>query len=141
MGILRPLTLSDSGLCAEFIGRLDGADIRRRFGTRKLEPKDLLVRRCWGAFDTARSLAGIVSLHPVSERLAEFGLIVRSDRKRRGIGRTLVACLRRWVPRPTLVGYVTAENGPMLALARATGFSLSRWDETLVRITLAGGRA
>lgn len=140
MGILRPLTLSDAAACVDFIGRLDGADIRFRFGTRKLKPEDLLSRRCWGAFDAARALVGVVSLDPVSERLAEFGLIVRSDRKRRGIGRALITHLKRWTEGLTLTGYVLAENGPMLALARTCGFTLARWDETLVEITLAACR-
>src|SRR5579859_337291 len=134
MGVLRPLTLSDAPACAEFIGRLDGADIRYRFGTRKLRPEDLLGRCCWGAFDAARSLVGIVSLDPVSERLAEFGLIVRSDQKRRGIGRALIAHLRRWAAGSTLIGYVMSENRAMLALARASGFTLARWDDSLVEI-------
>jgi acetyltransferase len=56
---------------------------------------------------------------------AEFGIIVRSDHKGRGLGRLLIDKMIRYCKaRGTrrLVGDVLAANAPMLQLARALGF-------------------
>jgi acetyltransferase len=83
---------------------------------------------------------------PDGER-AEFAIIVRSDLKGAGLGRTLLEkmigyCRERGVQE--LVGQVLPDNRRMLALARDLGFSSRRLAEEAVvevRLPLRGSPA
>jgi acetyltransferase len=71
---------------------------------------------------------------------AEFAIIVRSDVKRRGLGRMLFDKMIRYCrSRGTekLVGDVLKENKPMLNLTRRLGFAeRNSPDPAVVRVTL-----
>jgi hypothetical protein len=69
--------------------------------------------------------------------MAEVGLIVRSDHKRRGIGRTLLTGVIQGVRRrdlTLLIGHILVENKVMLMLARAMGFRCIGRDGFLIEV-------
>ena len=71
---------------------------------------------------------------------AEFGIVVRSDLKGKGLGRILFEKIIRYCrSRGTreLVGDVLRENTGMLELARSSGFTVGRSPEpSAVRVSL-----
>jgi acetyltransferase len=69
----------------------------------------------------------------------EIALTVRSDLKRRGLGRTLLERLLRHAIEhgvTELAGAVLAENRAMLALARTAGFRATGFAGTMVSLRL-----
>jgi acetyltransferase len=71
---------------------------------------------------------------------AEFAVLVRSDLKRRGLGRLLMHKLIRYCrERGTqrLCGSVLSDNAPMLQLARELGFQVCGVDHGVEQISLA----
>ncbi|HVY99829.1 MAG TPA: GNAT family N-acetyltransferase [Dongiaceae bacterium] len=132
-----------------FLQRLDREDLRMRFGLVR-RPPELLVPAftaarpgaAFAALDSGRALLGIATLIAIDGASAELAVIVRSDRKRRGLGRALIAYALCWAARHGLacvVGYVLAENHPMLALARAMDFRCVRNDPFLVEVSRPSG--
>ncbi|MGH7015102.1 MAG: GNAT family N-acetyltransferase [Stellaceae bacterium] len=79
----------------------------------------------FAALDAAGTILGILSLGFQGGDIAEIAVTVRSDCKRRGIGRALLEYGIEWAERhglTQLIGYVLAENRAMLALAHRMGF-------------------
>jgi [ribosomal protein S5]-alanine N-acetyltransferase len=79
----------------------------------------LLDGRVVGRLDATRDL------HPAAAHVAEFGLVVARDVRRRGVGSALLAALRRWcgeVGITRLELHVFPENAPSLAFFRRHGF-------------------
>lgn len=142
--IIRALDESDAEACDRFCRQLDRDDIRRRFGTLRCPSRNFLPvhdgaseRVAFAALDGSQDILGVLSLSHLSAGLAEVAVIVRSDHKRRGIGRSLLAHAIEYAEQDglaQLVGYVIAGNAPMLALARQMGFRSLRWDEFLVEV-------
>jgi acetyltransferase len=150
---MRPIRPVDASLYPAFLQRMDPEDMRRRF----LVPmptlsKQLLVRLtqldydrdiAFVALDRATGeLAGIVrySADP-DHRTAEYGVLVRSDLKGRGLGRALMRRLIEYARRSgieELFGLVLPDNARMLSICRDLGFAVTERvpGENLVRATL-----
>lgn len=155
--VLRPVRQSDRQAVEAFFARLSPEDMRMRFfAPLRTVPRATLARlmELDGAREMALALelapgefAGIarLSAEPGLAR-AEFAVAVRSDLKRRGIGRLLMARILDHA-RARGIGEVTGsilrENVAMVALARALGFAIE--DEpgatAMVRARIATGAA
>lgn len=142
--IIRTLEASDADACDRFCRQIEHEDVRRRFGTQHCLSRYFLPshdgkseRVAFAAREVSQDILGVVTLSYLSAGLAEVALIVRSDRKRRGIGRSLLAYAIEYGEQDglaQLVGYVLAGNTPMLALAQQMGFRSLRWDEFLIEV-------
>ena len=132
--LLRPLSLDDCRPYREFVRALDADDLRLRFAGAMRFDWETLCRRfldidhtheaAFGAFD-GDTLLGVARLVRTAPGEADFALIVRSDRKRGGVGRTLlrhVIAAARAQGLQRLCGDVLYENIAMRQLARSEGF-------------------
>ncbi|MEW5962397.1 MAG: GNAT family N-acetyltransferase [Pseudomonadota bacterium] len=135
---IRPIRPEDARLYDAFLARVTSSDMRLRFfSALKRLPSKLLARLT--QIDYAREIA-FVAVSAAGELLgvsrfmadpdytrAEFGVLVRSDLKGRGLGsalmRRLVAYARAEQLRE-LYGSVLAENTTMLQVARELGFEV-----------------
>ena len=150
---VRPIRPEDVALYPFFLDRVDPEDMRMRFlVTTQTLSQQTLIRLtqldydrdiAFAALEPSGELAGIVrySSDP-DRRSAEFGVLVRSDLKRHGLGRALMERLIRYARSQQigeLSGLILNENGPMLALCRGLGFRIAvmRDDPLLSRATLA----
>ena len=138
--VLRPIRPEDEDRHRTFLEGLDPEDLRMRvFGSRRELPRSELARLT--QIDYAREMAfvavdemaegGPVTLGVVrastdpDNQEAEFGLIVRSDLKGKGLGRILLGKTIRYARgRGTqrLVALMLRENRGMRELARSLGF-------------------
>lgn len=143
---IRELSAADAQACAVFIRHLEAEDIRLRFASLHLSPAHLVPRDAgtagiaFVAVDAADTVLGVVNLIRLAGGAAEIAVIVRSDHKRRGIGRALVAEAFGWAAASgvdELIGLVLSENAAMLALAQAMGFRGQRWDGYFVEVRRA----
>jgi GNAT superfamily N-acetyltransferase len=143
--IIRELHAPDADACDVFFHHLDRTDIRMRFASsRHFSIHDFLpglgrvnAGLAIAAFNAAEMILGVLNLVRLNSDSAEVAVIVRSDRKRRGIGRSLIAHVIQRAEDDGLSqlnGYVLAENQPMLALARVMGFQSSRWDSFFIEV-------
>jgi len=142
---IRELLSSDAQACKVFIHHLDRQDIRMRFASLHLSIDHFLLAPtganegvAFAALDAAEMILGVVNLAYLNSDSAEIAVIVRSDYKRRGIGRSLVAHAIQWAEGNGLsqvIGYVPVENKAVLALARVIGFQSSRWDSFLIEVS------
>lgn len=142
---VRELLTSDAQACNVFLDHLDPQDVKLRFGSLHSTPRYLLPSRgaanqgaAFGALDAAGAILGVANLEYVNSDLAEAAVIVRSDYKRHGIGRSLLEqTIKRAVEdgASQVTGYVLAENKAMLSLARAMGFQSIRWDEFYIEVS------
>ena len=137
--LLRPIRPDDAALYPRFLERVDAEDMRLRFlvPTRTLSPQ-MLIRLTQLDYDRdiafvaleqpGGELAGIVRYSSDPDRLrAEFGVLVRSDLKHRGLGRVLMQRLIDYARSEgigELCGIVLRENTRMLALCRELGFKI-----------------
>jgi len=137
--LLRPIRPEDAPQHAAFFNALDPADVRLRFfgRLRELSPAQL-ARLTQIDYDREMAFIATVQTGQAVQTLgvaravadpdnvcAEFGVIVRSDLKGRGLGRILMAKLiRYWRERGTqkLVGVALPDNQMVLRLARSLGF-------------------
>jgi acetyltransferase len=131
---VRPLSLADWNAYRAFGELVERNDMRLRFaGPVKLD--DGRCRRfldidhdreeAFAAFEGDGAMLGVARLARVSASEADIALIVRSDLKRRGLGRLLLDRLIRHaeaVGLGVLTGDVLYENLAMLSLARRAGF-------------------
>jgi acetyltransferase len=136
---VRPLAPRHEPLHAEFLQRIEPEDVRLRYGqfARRLSHRDVarlaavqpgeIVLVALPPLRSAALLGVARAVIDADGRAAEYGLLVRSDRKRRGIGgkllRALIEELRaRGVAE--LRGEVLHENAAMLTLAKRLGASV-----------------
>lgn len=134
---LRAIRPEDAALYPDFLARMDREDLRLRFLAPVATISDeLLIRLTQIDYDRemafvaiergSGSLCGIVRYAADPDRVrAEFGVLVRSDLKGRGLGtllmKTLIAYARsEGIGR--LEGVVLRENSRMLQLGRDLGF-------------------
>lgn len=130
---IRPPSPADQEAYCAFAARLEREDLRLRFaGLVKLDCEDLRIQllaidhtqhEALAAFAGGEMLA-IAHLVRTAPATAEFALIVRSDLKRHGLGRVLLARLVEHACRlglRALTAQVLGENLPMLRLAREVG--------------------
>jgi acetyltransferase len=150
---LRPIRPADAALYPSFLQKMDPEDMRRRFLVPMPSiPRPLLIRLTQLDYDrdiafvaleqATGALAGIVrySTDP-DHRTAEYGVLVRSDLKGRGLGRMLMAKLIDYARREgveELFGMVLPDNERMLRICRELGFSVAEREagENLVRASL-----
>ncbi len=139
---VRPLHADDLAGYREFVERIDRRDLRLRFGgdvdalqrlalPRLVEARDdvtliATVATDGSGFEIAGDARARIDPHPCGDS-AEFGIVVRSDLQRLGLGRALLeklieGCWSRGVE--VLYGLVAPSNFGMLALARALGFDV-----------------
>jgi acetyltransferase len=151
--LLRPIRPTDAALYPRFLKRMDAEDLRRRFlvSTRTLT-RQTLIRLTQLDYDRDMAfvglemitgdLAGIVRYSSDPDRMrAEFGVLVRSDLKHRGLGRLMMQGLIVYARSEgigELNGVVLRENAEMLALCRDLGFRLDALsgEPTALRVSL-----
>ena len=132
--LTRPLNENEWGMIRVFVARTNREDLRLRFGQSLDFADAATLRRFFDIggdagellcmLDEAGDICGILHRVLTSPSEAEIALIVRSDRKRRGIGETLLrTALSRAAKQnlKTLRALVLRENGAMLRLARKLG--------------------
>ncbi len=142
---IRPLQAADRAAYGRFGTKLDGNDLRLRFaGPVKLDSPVVEAQfsridhdqvEAFGAFDGDGEILGIAHLVRTAAATAEIGLIVRSDLKRRGLGRLLLDRLMRHAEElglAELTAEILYENQPMLRLAGETGFRVSGYGGGMV---------
>lgn len=137
---LRPIRPEDEAQHLAFLERLDPEDIRMRvfYSRRSIERSELarlmqidyeremaFIAEARGADGVDETLGVVRAVTDPDNLAAEFGVIVRSDLKGRGLGRLLMDKLIRYQrARGTqrIVGDVILENVGMRDLARRLGF-------------------
>jgi acetyltransferase len=151
---LRPIRPEDEAQHLAFLSRLDPEDVRMRvFHSQREIARTELARLT--QIDYAREMAFIAEAHDDGGREtlgvvraitdpdnveAEFGIIVRSDLKHRGLGQLLLAKLVRYLQAhgtQRLVAQVLHDNRTMLELARDNGFEVVKRDADAVHIARA----
>ena len=130
---IRDLRTSDAQTCEQFFRHLDPQGVRLRFAGHRGYSADLFLPEtdrafastAFAAVDPTDAVLGILNIATLGPDTAEVAIIIRSDRKRCGIGRSLLTHVIQGAP-PTAItqvfGYVLAENKPMLALPQTMGF-------------------
>jgi acetyltransferase len=151
--LIRPIRPTDAAYYPTFLKCMDPEDMRRRFLAPTLTiSQSTLIRLtqldydrdiAFVALDRSRhQLAGVVRYSADPDRVqAEFGVLVRSDLKGRGLGRMLMTRLIDYARREgvgELVGLVLPDNRRMLSLCRELGFSISgfRPGDDLIQVSL-----
>ena len=135
--LLRPIRPTDAELYPDFLARISPEDMRLRFLTpMRTISHELLVRLTQLDYDRdiafvaleqpSGALAGIVrySADPDREN-AEYGILVRSDLKRHGLGQAMMQHLVDYARAEGIghiEGIVLRENEPMLKLCKRLGF-------------------
>jgi acetyltransferase len=131
---IRPLSPADHPAYCAFAAKLGHDDLRLRFaGLIKIDCDVLRAQLIALDHTQSEALAGfaggemlaIAHLVRTAPDTAEFALIVRSDLKRRGLGRVMIARLVEQACRlglRVLTAEILTENMPMLRLAREAGF-------------------
>jgi acetyltransferase len=135
--MLRPIRPEDEGLYALFFSRLTPDDIRMRFFTAKPDLSLKFLARLT-QIDYAREMAFVAIAAESSELLgvarliadpdytrAEYGILVRSDLKAKGLGWRLMQHLidyARGEQLEELYGQVLANNTTMLRMCAEMGF-------------------
>lgn len=139
--VIRPLRqVEDEATYARFGATLAMDDLRLRLAGPARWSAELAPRLFgfdgtpFAAFDGRGEILGVAGI--VAH---EVGLIVRSDRKRLGLGRALLKHVMGHAFThgfTELAGSVLAENRPMLGLAQAVGFRPTGFEGPLVAIRL-----
>ena len=147
---LRPLASEDHAAYRAFGARLDGEDLRLRFAG-PIKRDSPLCEELFFALDHERvevfaavdddgeilGLARVVRSEPGA---AEGALIMRSDLKRRGLGRLLLDRALRHACRLGMHEFraqILYENRPMLELAVKSGFRFVRGSGVLAELSRA----
>lgn len=146
---LRPVRPEDEPKVAEFFRIVTPDDLRQRFFTPMREaPRGFIARLT--QIDYARTMAlialgrdgaviGLGQLHADADlEIAEYAILLRSDRKGQGLGKGLMRALievGRKEGFSAITGEVLTENAGMLALCRKLGFEI-RPDKDDVSIRL-----
>jgi acetyltransferase len=148
---VRSLSLADWDAFRAFGDRVTRDDMRLRFAgpvkldasrCRRLLDIDHVREEAFAAFDRDGAILGVGRLVHTSADEADFALLVRSDLKRRGVGRLLLERLIRHADATglsALTGDVLYENRPMLSLARRLGFAFVSSGGLMVAIRLELG--
>jgi acetyltransferase len=144
--VLRPIRPEDEAQHREFLETADPEDLRMRFfEAPHVLSHEELAKMTQIDYDREMALIVVDPHAPDGQRTlgvarlvrdpdnveAEFAVMVRSNRKHRGLGRLLMQALIDYAAsRGTqrLVGYVLRENRAMLALTKTLGFE-SQADE------------
>jgi acetyltransferase len=155
--LVRPIRPEDGAAYLAFFNALTPEDVRMRMfaHVRQLPPSQLArftqidydremafmaTRPGAGAGGQAETLGVARVVADPDNIRAEFAVTVRSDLKRQGLGRLLMAilidyCRERGARQ--IVGEALAENGAMLELARCLGFQLAPPADGVVQMRLS----
>ncbi len=139
---IRPIRPEDEAAHSAFIGAMTPEDLRMRFFgavsgfdhsqlarmTQIDYDREMALIATTGEGGQTRTLGVVRTITDPDNENAEFAVAVRSDLKGKGLGRMLMERMvaysqargTRWI-----VGEVLRENGPMLGLVKACGFSMS----------------
>ena len=138
--LLRPIRPEDEPAHRRFIERCTPEDLQMRFfrATSKFShdalavftkidyDREMAFIACIPADRGARATLGVArAIADANNERAEFAILIRSDMKKRGLGRILLEKLidyQRAHGTKRLVGQVLAHNKPMLELCRTLGF-------------------
>jgi acetyltransferase len=138
---IRPIRPEDEAAHSAFISAMTADDLRLRFFgavsgfdhtqlarmTQIDYDREMAFIATTGQGADARTLGVVRTITDPDNENAEFAVAVRSDLKGKGLGRMLMARMIAYVrSRGTrwIVGEVLRENGPMLGLVKACGFSM-----------------
>jgi acetyltransferase len=152
---LRPIRPDDEALYEEFFQHVSATDARMRFFTpmrrlshahrARLTQIDYAREIAFVAIETGGALLGVARYHADPDYTqAEYGVLVRSDLKGRGLGWRLMEHLIAYARAEglaELTGWVLAENTTMLHMCRKLGFAVEAAPDEptlrLVRLALA----
>lgn len=149
---IRPLCPTDGQACGLFIDRLHPDDLRLRFAgpitadqaiqrlRRSIEERNTVL----AAIDEDGAIVGVAELAPIADGTAEVALVVRSDRKGRGIGSALIMALTehgRQAGHTALRADILFENLPMRRLAATFGFRPQEAADLMIELLLPLGAA
>jgi acetyltransferase len=141
--LVRPIRPEDARAYADFIARIDEPDLRRRFAgpPTPLSDRDL-ARYTQIDYDRDMSFVAVRQPGPGSGEIvgevrayrypegatAEVGVIVRSDMKRRGLGRALMETMIAYSRENglELIGQIAPDNEAMITLAERCGMQVER---------------
>lgn len=140
--LLRPIRPEDAGAYARFIAATQAPDFRFRFFTlvRSLPARDL-ARHTQIDYQREMAFVAVERDAPAAGEIAgevrafvypggttaEFAILVRSDLKRRGLGRALLSKMIDYCRKSglaELIGQILPENEAMIALARRCGMQV-----------------
>jgi acetyltransferase len=148
---VRHLRTEDAGAYADFVARIDERDLERRFAG----PADtagngrrtclLRVNQEDEVTFVALKQSGAGSGEIVGEARAyrypagptvELGIVVRSDMKRRGVGRALMDAMIAYTKQNglELIGQIAPDNEAMLALAEHCGMEVEHAPGTVMAV-------
>ena len=149
---LRPVRPEDEHLAKDFFAKLEPEDVRLRLLTPMRQLSHAFVARltqidyaremAFVALDPSGALAGVSRLvRDADGSGAEYGVIVRSDLKGRGLGWELMRKLIAYAHSEGVTfieGHVLAENSTMLKMCGEFGFAITPHpdDRTLRLVTL-----
>jgi acetyltransferase len=139
--LVRPIRPEDAHAYSHFIARIDEADLRRRFaGPSGPLPESDLARYTQIDYDrdmvfvsVSRSGPGsgeivgeVRAYHYPGAPTAELGIVVRSDRKRQGLGRALMESMIAYAKENglELIGQIAPDNEAMITLAERCGMQV-----------------
>ncbi len=144
---LRPLQAADWAAYDAFGAKLDSGDLRLRFAGavrfdspifaaqfRRIDHDEV---EAFAAFNAGGEILGVGHLVRLAPDVAEVALIVRSDLKRRGLGRSLLDRMvrhARGLGLAELTGQILGENRPMLRLAQEAGFRVVASSGVMVEL-------
>jgi acetyltransferase len=151
--LLRPIRPEDFPQHREFLAHIAPQDMRRRFfhfvnelsGEQIASFTQIDYERSMAIIaerhaDGQRETLGVARAHADGDRSsAEFAILVRSDRQRRGLGSALLDKLIRYCRSrgiESLRGDVLADNAAMLRLATRHGFHAEAPEDRIVCLTL-----
>jgi acetyltransferase len=148
---VRRLAAEDASAYTEFLGRIDERDLRRRFAGPAAAVRD--ARRAWSlpvdhddevtfvAVQQSAAGSGEIVGEARAYRYAEvptveLGIVVRSDMKRRGVGRALMDAMIAYTQENglELIGQIAPDNAAMLALAERCGMDIEHPPDTDIAV-------
>jgi acetyltransferase len=135
---VRPVRPEDDGLFREFFTHVTDEDLRLRFFQSvkhfshefiaRLTQMDYARSIALLALDESGAMLGAVRLHAdANYRAGEYGILVRSDLKGRGLGRQLMTIMIEvagWLGLEEVEGQVLRQNRGMLAMCIQLGFAM-----------------
>lgn len=137
---VRPIRPEDAAAYSDFVARIDEQDLRRRFAAAEAPLRGDVSRHARIEPDRGMTFVAVQSSGPESGEIvgevrayrypeglaAELGIIVRSDMKRRGVGRALMEALIAYTRenRLELIGQIAQDNEAMIALAERSGMDV-----------------
>ena len=156
---VRPVRPEDEALFREFFTHVTDEDLRLRFFQSvkhfshefiaRLTQMDYARSIALLALDESGAMLGAVRLHAdANYRSGEYGILVRSDLKGRGLGwrlMTIMIEVARWLGLEEVEGQVLRENRGMLTMCAHLGFAMQADPDDpgllIVRMPLTGPAA